>query len=182
MTDSKKFDSKKVASLVRAAASEAAEKVILRLSEMADQEKTGLGELHALIGETRTVPVYKTETITETNEAGETVTREEDVETGETKEVVERFDLVKTILDAVREVSPSAFVIQEGRGRGAGVWKGSKPAPVIRPEMTPEEKKSAREANRAQKTAQSQADALQVALNLLKAQGVAVPDSMFTKK
>lgn len=175
MADSLK--TKTIAKTVHAAAAAAAETIIAKLATLADQEKTTQADLHKLIGKVRTEPVMKKVSVTTKGEDGtETVTETEEP-TNETREIVERWDLVKVILAAVEEANPGAFVV-ETQGRLAGLYRGSKPAPVAKADLTPEQKAAARDASKAKKSEEMKADAMKAALELLKAQGVAVPDNL----
>lgn len=179
MTDS--LNAKKVASAARVAAHAAIDTLINRLGEMNLQEKVTQTQLHELIGSTRQEPETKKETVAKLddkgapvlNESGEAVTEEVRVPTGKMVDVLDRWDIVKIVMSAFTEINPDAFVI-EAHGRQAGIYRGSKPEPTVKPEMSDEEKKAARAAAKEARAAQSMAETMAAVLAQLKAQGVDV--------
>lgn len=178
--------SKRIAALINAAAKAATDTILAKLVSMQDQEKVTLSDLHRLIGKIRVVPATQKVPVladdgTPVLDAKGNPTFTEVEIPGETKEVVEHWDLAKISFNAIEEVNPGAFKTIE-KGRLAGNYRGSVPVPesAVKPDSTPEEKAAFRLAKKAIKEAQTAANAMQAAFAVLKAAGIAVPDSMLT--
>lgn len=167
-----KSASAKVSTIVEAACA----KLIAHLSGMKDQERVTRGELHALIGSTRQAPVKRVVEVTDP-ETGKVTKREED--TGETQTIVDRFDLVDTLLEALGEANPDAFVMVPA-GKLAGLYRGSVPAKTEKEEdtRTAEQKKADRAAAKVARAAEAKAQAYAEAMELLRKQGVEIPSNV----